>query len=44
MSKPTEPAGLRAWLRHSLEAIDLAFCKLNRIQWDAPWRGQRGGC
>ena len=44
MSKPTESAGLLGWLRRNLEAIDLVFCKLNRIQFDAPWRRQHGRC
>ena len=25
-------------LRRALAAIDLVFCKLNRIQFEAPWR------
>ncbi|HYJ30547.1 MAG TPA: hypothetical protein VEW25_09430 [Allosphingosinicella sp.] len=36
----TTPArrGFLASLRRGLAAIDVAFCKLNRIQYDAPWR------
>ena len=30
--------GVLASLRRALSAIDVAFCKLNRIQYDAPWR------
>jgi hypothetical protein len=30
--------GLLASIRRALAAIDVAFCKLNRIQYDAPWR------
>lgn len=34
-----------ASIRRALAAIDVAFCKLNRIQYDAPWRRERrGGC
>ena len=25
-------------IRRALAAIDLVFCKLNRIQFEAPWR------
>jgi hypothetical protein len=41
----TDPAaagrGLAARLRRMFEAIDVALCKLNRIQFDAPWK-ERG--
>lgn len=37
MTAPTS-RGFLASLRRALAAIDLAFCKLNRIQYDAPWR------
>ena len=30
--------GLLASLRRGLAALDHGFCKLNRIQYDAPWR------
>ena len=30
--------GFGALLRRILADIELAFCKLNRIQFDAPWR------
>jgi|GEM_PF-2890648 len=30
--------GVLASLRRALASIDVAFCKLNRIQYDAPWR------
>ena len=26
------------FVRRALDAIDLAFCKLHRIQFEAPWR------
>jgi len=29
---------MRARLRTIIDAIGLAFCKLARIQFDAPWR------
>ena len=25
------------WLRRTADAIELTFCKLSRIQFDAPW-------
>lgn len=31
-------------LREFLAAIDLTFCKLQRIQFSAPWDARRGGC
>lgn len=31
-------------IRRLLEAIDLAFCKLNRIQFSAPWATRSRGC
>ena len=37
--------GFLASVRRALAAIELALCKLNRIQFDAPWRtGQTRGC
>ena len=38
MTVPARNRGLIASLRRALAAIDLAFCKLNRIQFEAPWR------
>ncbi|WP_263854083.1 hypothetical protein [Sphingomonas parva] len=35
---------LAARLRRSLAALDAAFCKLNRIQFAAPWKERRGAC
>jgi len=35
--------GLIAALRRGLASLDQAFCKLNRIQFDAPWREDRAG-
>lgn len=32
---------LLATVRRALVALDLAFCKLNRIQFEAPWRSDR---
>lgn len=29
-------------LRRALEAIDLVFCKVEKIQFSAPWRRRRG--
>lgn len=31
-------------LRQVIDAIDLTFCKLNRIQFSAPWKSQQRGC
>jgi hypothetical protein len=28
----------RSLLRRALDAIDLTFCKMTRIQFEAPWR------
>ena len=27
-----------SFVRRALDVLDLAFCKLNRIQFEAPWR------
>ena len=34
----TTNRGFLASLRRALAALDHGFCKLNRIQYDAPWR------
>ena len=34
---------LGARLRSMFEAIDVALCKLNRIQFDAPWKERGAG-
>jgi hypothetical protein len=35
----------RTLLRRAWTAIDLTFCKLQRIQFEAPWRpGERQRC
>lgn len=44
MTNPATPNGLFAAFRRMIEALDLGFCKLNRIQWQAPWRRQCGDC
>ena len=31
-------------LRKALASIDFAFCKLERIQFSAPWRKDEGRC
>lgn len=31
-------------LHDLLETLRVAFCKLNRFQFDAPWNPGRGGC
>ena len=35
--------GLLAALRRAWDAIELPFCKLSRIQFDAPWDARRRG-
>lgn len=37
-------SGAVQYLRELLAAIDLTFCKLQRIQFSAPWNARRGGC
>ncbi|HEX9933183.1 MAG TPA: hypothetical protein VGB08_10115 [Allosphingosinicella sp.] len=39
----TRRSGFLASVRRALAAIDAGFCKLNRIQFDAPWRTERRG-
>lgn len=34
-------SGFLASLRNGLAALERAWCKLNRIQYDAPWRTDR---
>ena len=34
-------SGFIAAIRRGLAALDQGFCKLNRIQYDAPWRTER---
>ena len=36
--------GLAAWLRRTIDSIELVFCKLNRIQFSAPWKPEQRGC
>ncbi len=36
----TTSRGFLASLRRALAALDHGFCKLNRIQYDAPWRSR----
>lgn len=36
--------GLIDALRNALASIDFAFCKLERIQFSAPWRKDEGRC
>ena len=36
--------GAVQYLRELLASIDLAFCKLQRIQFSAPWDAGRDGC
>lgn len=31
-------------LNDLIETIRIALCKLNRIQFDAPWKPSRGDC
>ena len=31
-------------LRRLLEAVEITFCKLNRIQFSAPWNRGISGC
>lgn len=38
MPTPSPSRSATASLRRVLAAIDLVFCKLNRIQFEAPWR------
>ena len=40
MTGISKAVGLIAALRDALDAADLAFCKLARIQFEAPWRKQ----
>ena len=40
----TSPSGLGALLRRAIDSIDLTFCKLNRIQFSAPWKQDTRGC
>ena len=35
---------LSGLLSRAVESIDLTFCKLNRIQFSAPWKPDRRGC
>jgi hypothetical protein len=44
MPHPAHDAGLSARLRRLIDDTALAFCKLNRIQFEAPWRDRRTGC
>lgn len=39
----TSRPGFLASIRRALSAVAAGFCKLNRIQFDAPWRGERRG-
>ena len=39
----TRRPGVFGAIRRALAAIDAGFCKLNRIQFDAPWRSERRG-
>jgi len=34
----------RGALRRLIDSLDLVFCKLNRIQFEAPWNPRRQGC
>lgn len=36
--------GLIETLRNALASIDSAFCKMQRIQFSAPWRKDEGRC
>jgi hypothetical protein len=36
--------GVLTGLRRAADWIDSTFCRLNRIQWDAPWRPRTGRC
>ena len=31
-------------LKRLINSLDLVFCKLNRIQFEAPWASRRQGC
>lgn len=31
-------------LNELIETIRIALCRLNRIQFDAPWKVDQGGC
>ena len=35
---------MRRRLHELIEAISFAFCKLNQIQFSAPWNPRTGGC
>ena len=39
-SKTFDHGGAVLWLREVLATIRLSLCVLNRIQFDAPWRGR----
>lgn len=38
MSPTTRSRNFIASIREALRSLELAFCKLNRIRYDAPWR------
>ena len=40
----TSRSSLAALLRRAIDSIDLTFCKLNRIQFSAPWKQDSRGC
>ena len=42
-SQTLHRTGFAAALGRLLATIDLGFCKLNRIQFSAPWRTERRG-
>ena len=44
MQHATHHRGLAAQLARALEWIDIIFCKLNRIQFSAPWKSDRSNC
>ena len=37
MTTQSNGAGFGAWIRRAIDAIDVTFCKMTRIQFDAPW-------
>jgi len=44
MRSTVQRSGFVGWLARLLDDLDLTFCKLNRIQFDAPWRRPRSRC
>lgn len=44
MQRTLHRQGFVETLRTLLAAVDFAFCKMQRIQFSAPWRNDKAGC